>query len=95
MSIMQSPNTGVGGSSHGNREREKPWEHDIKGNPPPAGVEVELLCSWYGGEFVMLGTRVDYKTGSSKKQLKTGFRFMANGDRIKERPEAWRFKKAR
>lgn len=90
--IMQSPNTGVGGSAHGGNYEKKqmPWERDIKGNPPPEGIEVELLCSWYGGEFVMRGTRVNYKQGSKKQ--KSGFRFVASGERIKERPEAWRFK---
>lgn len=95
MNPMQSPNTGVGGSAHGNREQSNKWEHDIKLNPPPAGGEVELLCDWYGGEFVMLGTRADYKPGSSTKQKKFGFRFMQNGEKINEIPSAWRHKKAR
>lgn len=94
MNPMQSPNTGVGGSAHGGNsvKKQMEWERDFKRNPPPEGIEVEILCDWCGGDFVMRGTRVDYKPGSTKAQLKRGWRFMADGKRISETALAWRFK---
>ncbi len=91
MNPMQSPNTGVGGSAHGNREKSAhPW-NDIKQNPPPAGVEVEILCNHAWGDFVITATRVDYKPGSNKKQLKRGWRFMKDGNRVSEPALGWRY----
>lgn len=91
MNPMQSPNTGVGGSAHGNRDtRKMAWEEDFKRNPPPAGIEVEILCNHAWGDFVITATRVDYKLGSNKKQLKTGWRFVKDGNRVSEPALAWR-----
>jgi len=67
------------------------WRNQ-KTDPPPEGVLVEVRGSSWGGEWVCMAERRDYKPGSTKAQLKRGWRWVTeSGEALrKEYPEGWR-----
>jgi len=51
------------------------WMRNARMNPPPADVVVEIFVEDPTGNYILDAKRVDYKPGSSKKQLKRGWRW--------------------
>ena len=68
------------------------WIEHPKNNPPPEGVLVEVRGSDCFGEWYSQAYRKDYKPGSTKKQLKRKWRWMAgDGDVFPDQAvDAWR-----
>jgi hypothetical protein len=68
------------------------WIENPKQNPPPEGVIVEIRGSDFMGMWSDTAKRVDYKKGSTKKQLKRKWRWMKDGTAYEDQAiEAWRF----
>ena len=72
------------------------WVDAPRRNPPPEGVMVEVRGSDYIGDWFGVAMRKDYKPGSTKKQLKRGWRWCyENGDRFDDQAiDAWKMREA-
>lgn len=69
----------------------KQWIENPKQNPPPNEVLVEVRGTDFMGEWTTVAMRKDYKPGSTKKQLKRGWRWLdAGGSIFDDYIEAWR-----
>ena len=68
------------------------WTVHPKNHPPPEHVIVEVTGSDYLGTWVCTAMRVDYKRGSSMKQLKRKWRWCnADGTVFDDQAiDAWR-----
>ena len=67
------------------------WIKHPRNNPPKPGVIVEVCGNDCFGFWTANAMRVDYKSGSTKKQIKRKWRWLTpNGSIFDHHVEAWR-----